>query len=160
VQKHEERLTGAWRQMSTLRPQYERWCKGDDIKDYTHKQRYEASYQNMVEVLQQNTWIDDRNFLKSCVRAIAEQDNINYSALYGTWTGDFMLRQKNSKVFLGKYSKDPGPRVPWRHKRRHHFIWRHLHASMQAAQTPASKLRFVALDKESSMYTLWQEEEF
>jgi len=25
----------------------------------------------------------------------------------------------------------------------HHFIWRHLYASMQAAQTPKSKLRFV-----------------
>jgi len=42
----------------------------------------------------------------------------------------------------------------------HHFIWRHLHASMQAVQTPASKLRFVTPDKESSMSTLWQEEEF
>ena len=41
-----------------------------------------------------------------------------------------------------------------------HFIGRHLHASMQAAQTPASKLRFVTPDKESSMNTLWQEEEF
>jgi len=42
----------------------------------------------------------------------------------------------------------------------HHFIWRHLYASMQAAQTPASKLRVVTPDKESSMDTLWQEEEF
>jgi len=42
----------------------------------------------------------------------------------------------------------------------HHFIWRHLYASMQAAQTPASKLRFITPDKESSMNTLWQEEEF
>ena len=41
-----------------------------------------------------------------------------------------------------------------------HFIWRHLYASMQAAQTPASKLRFVKPDKESSMNTLWQDEEF
>jgi len=41
-----------------------------------------------------------------------------------------------------------------------HFIWRHLYASMQAAQTPMSKLRFVTPDKESSMSTLWQEEEF
>ena len=31
---------------------------------------------------------------------------------------------------------------------------------MQAAQTPTSKLRFVTPDKESSMSTLWQEEEF
>jgi len=27
----------------------------------------------------------------------------------------------------------------------HHFIWRHVYASMQAAQTPASKLRVVTL---------------
>jgi len=44
VQKHEEKLTGAWRQMSTLRQRYEKWCKGDDIEDCTHRQRYEASY--------------------------------------------------------------------------------------------------------------------
>jgi len=30
---------------------------------------------------------------------------------------------------------------------------------MQAAQTPASKLRFVTPDKDNSMNTLWQEEE-
>jgi len=42
----------------------------------------------------------------------------------------------------------------------HHIIWRHLYASMQAAQTPASKLGFVTPDKESSMNTLWQEKEF
>jgi len=41
----------------------------------------------------------------------------------------------------------------------HLFIWRHLYASMQAAQTPASKLRFVTPDIESSMNTLWQGEE-
>ena len=42
----------------------------------------------------------------------------------------------------------------------HHFVWRRLYASIQAAQTPTSKLRFVTPDKESSMSTLWQEEEF
>ena len=36
VQKHEEKLTGVWRQMSTLRRRYEKWCKGDDIEDCTH----------------------------------------------------------------------------------------------------------------------------
>jgi len=69
MQKHEEKLTGAWRQMSTLRRRYKQWCKGDDIEACIHKQRYEESYQSMVKVLQQNTWIDDRKFLKSCVRA-------------------------------------------------------------------------------------------
>jgi len=78
--KHEEKLTGVWRQMSTLRRRYEKWCKGDNIEDCTHQQRYEESYQSMVKVLQQNTWIDDRKFLKSCVRARAEQGNINHPA--------------------------------------------------------------------------------
>jgi len=41
----------------------------------------------------------------------------------------------------------------------HPFISRHLYASIQGAQTPASKPRFVTPDKESSMNTLWQEEE-
>jgi len=36
----------------------------------------------------------------------------------------------------------------------HHLIWKNLYASMQAAQTPTSKLRFVSPDKESSMNTL------
>jgi len=101
--------------MSTLRRQYEKWCKGDDIEDCTHKQRYEALYLGMVKVLQQNTWIDDRKFSKSCVRAGAEQGNINHPA-NGTWTADFMLQQNESRAFLGKYLNDP--RVPWRHKKR------------------------------------------
>ena len=42
----------------------------------------------------------------------------------------------------------------------HHSIWRHLHDSMHAAQKPKSKLKFVTLDKESSMSTLWRREEF
>jgi len=37
----------------------------------------------------------------------------------------------------------------------HHFIWRHLYDSMHAAQKPKSKLKFVTLDKESNMSTLW-----
>ena len=115
VQRYKERLTGAWRQMSTLRQQYEIWCKGDDIEDCTHKQKYETLYQSMVKVLQQKTWIDDRKFLKSCVQARAEQNNINHLA-YGTWTADFMLRKNESRAFLGKYLNNP--RVPWRHKRR------------------------------------------
>jgi len=115
VPKHEEKLTGAWRQISTLRRRYEKCCKGDDIGECTHKQQYEASYQSMVKVLQQNTWIDDRKFLKSCVRARAAQGNMNYPA-YGTWTVDFMLQQNESRAFLGKYLNDP--RVPWRRKRR------------------------------------------
>jgi len=42
----------------------------------------------------------------------------------------------------------------------HNFIWRHLYNSMHAAQKPESKLKFVTLDKESIMSTLWRREEF
>jgi len=66
----------------------------------------------MVKVLQQNTWIDDKKFLKSCVRDRAEQGNINHPA-YGTWAADFMLRENESRAFLGTYFNDL--RVPWRH---------------------------------------------
>ena len=41
--------------------------------------------------------------------------NINHLA-YSTWTADFMIRQNESRTFLGKYLNDL--RVPWRHKRR------------------------------------------
>jgi len=66
------------------------------------------------EGLQQNSWIDNSKFLKSCVRARAEQGNKNHPT-YGTWTADFMLRQNESTLFLGKYTNDL--RVPWRHRR-------------------------------------------
>jgi len=42
----------------------------------------------------------------------------------------------------------------------HHSIWRHLYDSMHAAQKPKSKLKFVTLDKENNMSTLWRREEF
>ena len=42
----------------------------------------------------------------------------------------------------------------------HHSIWRHLYDSMHAAQKPKSMLKFVTLDKESNMSTLWRREEF
>jgi len=39
-------------------------------------------------------------------------------------------------------------------------ICRHLYDYMHAAQKPKSKLKFVTLDKESNMSTLWRREEF
>jgi len=41
----------------------------------------------------------------------------------------------------------------------HHSIWRHLYDSMHAAQKPKSKLKYVTLDKESKMSTLWRRED-
>ena len=62
----------------------------------------------MVKVLQQKTWIDDRKFLKSCVRAMAKQGNINYPA-YGTCDRLHVERSEGSIWTT---------RVPSRHKRR------------------------------------------
>jgi len=42
----------------------------------------------------------------------------------------------------------------------HHSIWRHLYDSMHAVQKLKSNLKFVKLDKESNMSTLWRREEF
>ena len=42
----------------------------------------------------------------------------------------------------------------------HHSICRHLYDNMHAVQKPKSKLKFVTLDKESNMSTLWRREEF
>jgi len=42
----------------------------------------------------------------------------------------------------------------------HPSIYRHLYNSMYAAQKPKSKLKFVTLDKEKNMSTLWRREEF
>ena len=41
-----------------------------------------------------------------------------------------------------------------------HSVWRHLYASMHAARKPKSKLKFVTLDKESNISTLWRRKEF
>ena len=42
----------------------------------------------------------------------------------------------------------------------HHSIWRHLLDSIHAAKKEESTLKFVTLDKESNMRTLWKREEF
>ena len=42
----------------------------------------------------------------------------------------------------------------------HHSIWRHLYDSMHDAHKPKSKLKFVTLDKESNVSTLWRREDF
>jgi len=42
----------------------------------------------------------------------------------------------------------------------HHSIWRHLHDSMHAAQKPKSKLKFVTLDNDKNMNTLWRRKVF
>ena len=49
VQKHEEKLAGAWRQISTLRRRYEIWCKGH--KDETQSLHYFFKSDNKIRLL-------------------------------------------------------------------------------------------------------------
>ena len=56
--------------------------------------------------------------LRLCVQARKQQHNINYPA-YDTWTADFMLRQSESRAFLGKYLNYP--HVLWKYNR-HEFM--------------------------------------
>jgi len=80
-----------------------------------------------------------------------------------------IIMQKETRTSRCEHEKLAG-RDAWAHQQcflrwnsdnRHGCPPLHLETSVcQAAQTPASKLRFVILDKESSMSTLWQEEEF
>jgi len=42
----------------------------------------------------------------------------------------------------------------------HHSIYRHLYDSMHAAQKPKNKLKFVTLDKENNLSTLWRQKSF
>ena len=42
----------------------------------------------------------------------------------------------------------------------HHSIYRHLYDSMHAAQKPKNNLKFVTLDKENNLSTLWRQKSF
>jgi len=71
----------------------------------------------MIKMLQQNTQINERRILRSCVQARAEQDNLNINhPTFVTWTADRMLRPNESTTLFRKYLNNPY--VIWRHDRR------------------------------------------
>jgi len=206
VRKHQDRVTGAWKQI------------------FKQRRRVDVSYDpNMVTALQHGTWMDEDGFKKTRLKK-NEKRRGTHQPLYGTWVADSMLRQVVGLFMLGKYLSDK--KNPWKSRRRlgmavagntstasflskigkvqsagcqlcrivreargestdslaaethghinsagckgmattvtaaHHCIWRHLYDSMHAASKPKSKLKFVTLDKESNMSTLWRREEF
>ena len=94
-----------------------------------------------------------------------------------------MLRQDAERFMLGKYLSDK--KIPWQRRRRlgvavaknyansqfsdqnrqdaisrhlYDSMQRHLYDSMHAAQKPKNKLKFITIDKESKMSTLWRRE--
>jgi len=80
VRKHQDRVTGAWKQISKQR------------------RRVDISYNpSMVTALQHGTWMDDEGFKKTCIREKKKWRDI-HQPFYGTWVADFMLRQDAGRV--------------------------------------------------------------
>ena len=66
LRKHRELMTGAWRKISMQR------------------RRFEVNYDlNLLEILQEDTWKDDKDFEKICARKSRADKNIQ-QPLYGT----------------------------------------------------------------------------
>jgi len=85
VRKHQDRVTGAWKQISKQR------------------RRVDVSYDpSMVTALQHGTWMDEEGFKKTCIREKKKRGDI-HQPFYGTWVADFMLRQDAGRFMLGKY---------------------------------------------------------
>ena len=98
VQKHRELMTGAWKNISTQR------------------RRFEVNYDpGLLELLQEDTWKNDKDFEKTCARKRRADKNIQHP-LYGTWVADFMLRPDEGRFFLGKCLSNK--QIPWKRRRR------------------------------------------
>ena len=92
VRNHQDRVTGAWKQISK------------------HRRRvYVSSDSSMVTALQHCTWMDAEIFKKSCIKEKEKRGGI-HQPFYGTWVVDFMLRQDAKKSTLGKHLR--GKRIP------------------------------------------------
>jgi len=97
VRKYQDRVTGAWKQISKQRRQL-------DVS-------YDPS---MVAALQRGTWMDVEGFKKTCIKEKKQRGGIHQS-LYGTWVADYMLRQDAGRFMLGKYLSDKN--ISWQRRR-------------------------------------------
>ena len=66
---------------------------------------------NLLEILQKDTWKDNMDFEKTCVRKRRSDKNIQ-QPLHGTWVADFMLRSDEGRFILGKYLSNK--QIPWK----------------------------------------------
>jgi len=88
VCKHRDRVTGAWKQISTQR------------------RRVDVSYDpSMATALRRGTWMDEVRFQKTCIKNKEKGGGI-HQPFYGTWVADFIPRQDAEKFMLGKYLGD------------------------------------------------------
>ena len=98
VRKLQDRVTGAWKQISKQR------------------RRVDVSYDlSMVTALHHGIWMDEEGFKKTCMREKEKTGDI-HQPFYGIWVADFMLRQEAGRFMLGKYLSDK--KIPWQRRRR------------------------------------------
>ena len=69
----------------------------------------------LLEILQEDTWKNDKDFEKTCVRKRRADKNIQ-QPLFGTWVADFMLRPDEGRFDLGKFLSNK--KIPWKRRRR------------------------------------------
>jgi len=98
VRKHQDRVTGAWNQISKQR------------------RRVDVSYDlSMVTALQHGTWMDEEGFKRTCIKEKEKRGGI-HQPLYSTWTAEFMQRQDAGRFMLGRYLSDK--KIQWQRRRR------------------------------------------
>ena len=85
VRKHQDRVTGAWKQISK------------------QERRVDVSYDpSIVTALQHGTWMDERGFKKTFIKEKAKRGS-THQPFYSIWVADLMLRQDAGRFMLGKY---------------------------------------------------------
>jgi len=88
VRKHQDRVTGTWKQISKQR------------------RRVDVNYDpGMATALQHGTWMDEDGFKNTCIEEKEKRGGI-HQPLYGTWVANCMLRQDAGRFMLGKYLSD------------------------------------------------------
>jgi len=68
----------------------------------------------MATALQQGTWMEEKDFKKTCNKEKKKRGGI-YQSLYGTWVADFILRQDAGRFMLEKYLSDK--KISWKRRR-------------------------------------------
>ena len=88
VRKQQDRVTGAWKQISKQR------------------QQVNGSYDSsMGMALRYGTWMDEEGYKQTRIKEKGKRGG-THQPLYGTWVAHFMLRQDAGRFMLGKYWSD------------------------------------------------------
>ena len=86
---------------------------------------------DFLKILQEDTWKNDKDFEKTCVRKRRADKTIQHP-LYGTWVADFMLRWDEGRFIPGKYLSNK--QVPWKRRRRLRMAVAGFHTNRELAE--------------------------